>query len=195
MTAGRRSWVTACLALCLVALVTGCGAGHHPDKDAAIPPVVPGLDTAGPNLSGVNIPAIIVPNVTGTVSRPNLKLTPGVIATANITTVCTQPNQNVGPPRSELVLVDNEYGYKSTIQQHKYVLNYLVPLNLGGSTALANVWPAALRGVGYFQKEKLDHVMHDLVCRRSVTLAQAQSQIKKDWYAAWLRYVVSTGRA
>jgi hypothetical protein len=194
MRTGRRAWITACLALCLAALVGGCGAGHHRDKDAAAPPAVPGLDTAGPDLSGVNIPAIIVPNVTGTVSRPNLKLTPGVIATSNLTTVCTQPSQHIAVPFSDQGLVYSEYGY-TTAQQHKYSLDFLVPPDLGGSTALANVWPAALRGVGFFQKQQLNHVLHDLVCRRSVTLAQAQSQIKKDWYAAWLRYVVSTGRA
>ena len=195
MRSGRRPLITACLALCLAALVSGCGAGHRRDQDVAAPPVVPGLDTAGPDLSGVNLPAIIVPNVTGTVSRPNLRLTPGAIAITNITTICTQPKQHISVPFSDQGLVYSEYGYTTSAQQHKYSLDFLVPPDLGGSTALANVWPAALRGVGFFQKEQLNHVLHDLVCRRSVTLAQAQSQIKKDWYAAWLRYVVSTGRA
>src|SRR5229473_3477270 len=98
MRAGRRSGITACIGLCLAVLVSGCGAGQPQDKEAAAPPVVPGLDTAGPDLSGVNIPAIVVPNVTGTVSYPNSRLTPGVVATTNIATVCTQPKQHPAIP-------------------------------------------------------------------------------------------------
>jgi hypothetical protein len=195
MRTGRRPGIAACAGLCLAVLVSGCGAGQRLDKDAATPPVVPGLDTAGPDLSGVNIPAIVVPNVTGAVSRPRPRLTPGAVATTNITTVCTQPNQHVAIPFADQTLVYNEYGYTTPALQHKYSLDFLVPPDLGGSTAIANIWPAALRGVGFFQKEQLNHVLHDLVCRRSVTLAQAQGQIEKNWYATWLRYVVATGRA
>jgi hypothetical protein len=31
------------------------------------------------------------------------------------------------------------------------------------------------------------------VCRRSITLVQAQQALETDWYAAWLRYVVASG--
>jgi hypothetical protein len=56
------------------------------------------------------------------------------------------------------------------------------------------VWPSSLRGVGFFQEEQLNSVLRQLVCRRSLALTQAQSQLRADWYAAWLEYVVSTGR-
>ena len=57
----------------------------------------------------------------------------------------------------------------------------------------ANIWPAAIRGTGFFQKVQLDHILKDMVCRRMVTLTQAQHALETDWYAAWLKYVVATG--
>jgi hypothetical protein len=37
-------------------------------------------------------------------------------------------------------------------------------------------------------------VLRDMVCRDVLSLAQAQHALETDWYAAWLRYVVATGR-
>jgi hypothetical protein len=87
------------------------------------------------------------------------------------------------------------YGYTTPAQQHKYTLDYLVPLGLGGAAVRANIWPASVRGIGFFQKVQLNHVLRDMVCRREVSLTLVQSQLRRDWYAAWLEYVVATGRA
>jgi hypothetical protein len=76
-------------------------------------------------------------------------------------------------------------------KQRKYVLDYLVPLDLGGTRGAANVWPAALRGTGFYEKVQTDHVLRDLVCRRAISLAQAQHALERNWYAAWLTYVVA----
>ena len=195
MGAGRRYGTAACICVCVAVLIGGCGTGQRQDHDAATPPVVPGLDTAGPDLTGVNIPAIAVPDVTRSVSRPTPRLTPGVGATRDITTVCAQPEQQTPVPVADRTLVYDEYGYTTPSRRQRYALDFLVPLDLGGSTAVANIWPAALRGVGLFQKNQLNHVLHELVCRRSVPLAQAQHQIATNWYAAWLQYVTATGHA
>jgi hypothetical protein len=32
-----------------------------------------------------------------------------------------------------------------------------------------------------------------MVCRREITLTQAQQALETNWYSAWLRYVVATG--
>jgi hypothetical protein len=51
------------------------------------------------------------------------------------------------------------------------------------------------RGTGFYQKVETDHVLRDLVCRRTLSLAVAQHDEETNWYAAWLRYVVATGSA
>jgi hypothetical protein len=57
------------------------------------------------------------------------------------------------------------------------------------------MWPAAFKGTGFFEKIQLDHVMRDMVCRREISLRAAQHDMEQNWYAAWLKYVVATGRA
>jgi hypothetical protein len=78
---------------------------------------------------------------------------------------------------------------KGALDGH-YVLDYLVPMKLGGAPVAANVWPAATSGIGLNQKAQLDHVLYHRVCGRLMTLPQAQSALKTDWFAAWLKYVV-----
>jgi hypothetical protein len=56
------------------------------------------------------------------------------------------------------------------------------------------MWPAALKGTGFFEKIQLDHVLRDLVCHRTLLLFVAQKDLQRNWYAAWLNFVVSTGR-
>jgi hypothetical protein len=181
--------------LCAAALA-GCGHATASLRAPATPPAVPGLDTAGPDMTGVNIQAIVVPNLSGPVSRPNSQLTPGAVSVTDIQTVCTQlAGLRVSPPFTVQQTIYAEYGYTTTAQQHKYLLDYLVPLSLGGSTARANIWPAAVAGVGFFQKQQLNHVITDLVCHGAVPLATAQSLIAQNWYSTWLRYVVAAGRA
>jgi hypothetical protein len=192
----RRAAVVGTACLIIGVLVGGCGGTPGSSGAAAAAPAVPGLDTSGPDLSGVNIPAIVVPNLGGPVSRPNRRLTPGAVATTNIRTVCQHlGGLQASVPNAVQPAVYNEYGYTTPALQHKYTLDYLVPLALGGSTSIANIWPTSMRGVGYFQKQQLNAVLFELVCHGAVPLVAAQRQIANDWYSAWLRYVVDTGRA
>jgi hypothetical protein len=54
-----------------------------------------------------------------------------------------------------------------------------------------NIWPAAIRGTGFYEVAQTDQILP--FCHRSISLIQAQRALEKDWYAAWLRYVVATG--
>ena len=91
--------------------------------------------------------------------------------------------------------VFTEYRIRNPAVQAKYDVDYLVPIGLGGARSIANMWPAALKGTGFFEKIQLDHVMRDMVCRRELSLRRAQHDLEQNWYAAWLKYVVATGRA
>jgi hypothetical protein len=182
-------------AVAVAGALAGCGAQGAGSTAAPQPPVVPGLNTAGPDLTGVQLPNFVMPLIKGGISRPNRKLTPGDVTTTNANTVCVLPTHGVSNPMpyTTQVAVFDEYGYTTPAQQHKYILDYLVPRDLGGALDQANIWPAAVRGTGFYEKIQTDHILYEMVCRRTLSLTQAQHDLKSDWYAAWLRYVVATG--
>ncbi len=191
MDTGR--WL-AVVAGCALA-VAACASPAHHARSAARPPAVPGAVTAGPDLAGVQLPNFIMPVITGSVSVPKRSLTPGAVTTTNTTEVCNLPPaaQVETIPISVQAEVFNEYGYTNPAVHNRYILDLLVPRSLGGAITAANVWPAAVKGTGFFEKVQLDHILKGLVCRRFLTLRQAQRALEANWYAAWLKYVVATG--
>ena len=180
-------------------VTSGCSSGHS--APAARPPAVPGASTQAPDLSGVRLPNFVMPAVDGQVSRPKASLTPGAVTTTDTDKICARSPHTSAPPIAPATqaAVLSAYGYPdngtatATATQHEYVLDYLVPYDLGGATTQANLWPAAIKGTGFSQKTQTDDILHQLVCRRSITLVQAQRALEADWYAAWLRYVVAGG--
>jgi hypothetical protein len=183
------------LMVAAAAVITGCSS-HPPRAALPAPPEVPGQAT-GPDLANVTLPKFTMPLVTGGLSMPDPKLTPGAVATTNTTRVCVLPDHQpstVIPPATQQQ-VFTEYRIRNPAVQAKYDIDYLVPIGLGGSTSTANMWPAALKGTGFFEKIQLDHVLRDMVCRREISLRRAQRDLERNWYVAWLKYVVATGRA
>jgi hypothetical protein len=70
-----------------------------------------------------------------------------------------------------------------------YELDHLIPLELGGDNAAANLWPEPLDGAGGAKiKDKLENKLHALVCSGQVALTEAQQAIAGDWYAASVKY-------
>jgi hypothetical protein len=183
--------------LAVLVAVVGCGASG--DSDAGAPPVPAGQTTVAPDLAGVSLPSFVMPQIKGKVSRPDPHLTPGSVVITDTQAVCAmQPhsrNNRVGIPWTSAQQVYAEYGDQKSRAQHKVKLDFLVPIDLGGGADVSNIWPAKLRGIGFYQKVETDQKLHDLVCRRAISLAEAQHAEETDWYAAWLRYVVATGSA
>jgi hypothetical protein len=187
---------TAVAVLAVLGSLAGCGASRGGGAAAQDPPVPSGQTTAAPDLSGVTLPSFVMPQIKGKVSRPNPRLTPGSVVDTDTQRVCGMPSHashRITWQTAQDVFI--AYGDGSARAQHKLNLNYLVPIDLGGGTGADNIWPVALRGTGFYQKDQTDHVLRDLVCRRTITLAEAQHDEETDWYAAWLRYVVATGSA
>jgi hypothetical protein len=184
------------LGLCATVLLAGCGGGHPPAAAPPSPPKVPG-QASGPDLANVTLPDFSMPLVLGGVSLPRRSLTPGAIATRNTAAVCAMPDHvgNSVIPVATQAAVYQEYGLTNPQVQSKYQIDYLVPIYLGGADTTANMWPAAFKGTGFFEKVQLDHVLRDLVCHRSLQLVTAQKDLERNWYTAWLRFVVATGRA
>ncbi|HZD65182.1 MAG TPA: hypothetical protein VE152_03700, partial [Acidimicrobiales bacterium] len=75
-------------------------------------------------------------------------------------------------------------------QHDSYELDHLIPLELGGDNAEANLWPE----LGHIPnlKDHLENVLHGDVCSGRVGLATAQHAIATNWWAAYQTYVGGT---
>jgi hypothetical protein len=195
MTRLRRAATAAAAATALVLAVSGCGGAAPPGTGVPQPPAVPGELTQGPDLTGAQLPEAVMPLIKGGVSRPNSELTPGAVDSTDTNYLCNMPPHSSAPELSTALQLQiyDEYGYTSQNAMRKYILDWLVPYNLGGAGVAANIWPAAVRGTGFYEKIDTGIVLRQLVCRRELSLVQAQQALEQNWYSAWLRYVVTTG--
>jgi hypothetical protein len=65
-----------------------------------------------------------------------------------------------------------------------------VSLELGGSNAIANLWPEPYAGRwGARTKDVLENRLHDLVCDGRLRLRAAQRLEARNWVAAYRRFV------
>src|SRR5262249_54104222 len=71
-----------------------------------------------------------------------------------------------------------------------YEVDHLVPISLGGSNELANIWPQPYeQGHGATEKDDLETQLRALVCSGQLTLVAAQHAIATDWWAAYPAYM------
>jgi hypothetical protein len=121
---------------------------------------------------------------------PDSACTPGAIfPNATMQQICTpgyaSSVRNV--PFSEAEQVYAEYG----IYHHyagQYEDDHLVPLELGGSNDIANLWPeAAAPTPGFHQKDEVENYLHDQMCSGAISLKDAQTQIATNWLAVYNR--------
>ena len=119
---------------------------------------------------------------------PDSACTPGaVFVDVTAATVCTPgfsaSVRNV--PASEKRAVYAEYGTRKH-RRGQYEADHLISLELGGSNAIANLWPEAARPrPGFHEKDSLENFLHAEVCGGSMTLADAQRAIATDWLTAY----------
>jgi hypothetical protein len=148
-------------------------------------------------------PSVAAPNPShSTLGLPDPERTPGAINPAatqdNLaTTVCMSGwAATVRPPSSytsALKMVQIvEYGYADRDPSH-YQEDHLVPLELGGAGRdVRNLWPQPNETVlqdgstvGSEDKDVLENALHAEVCDGSLSLAEAQLMIARDWVSAW----------
>jgi hypothetical protein len=118
---------------------------------------------------------------------PDPALTPGaVLESATPEVVCVRGyTRAVRDVKStERVQVYAEYGISDI--SNGVELDHYIPLELGGSNDLANLWPEPYTFPGAHEKDRVENYLHSQVCGGAMTLADAQQAIASDWYAIYL---------
>ncbi|SRR6266568_1856849 len=111
---------------------------------------------------------------------PDPKCTPGEHTTDDKYVICmprySTDHRSVSALRKALVF--QSYG----ILVHKpgqYEIDHLIPLELGGTNSMANLWPQPVSS--FRVKDKVENEQHDVVCTGRKSLAQAQKDIATNW--------------
>ncbi len=76
------------------------------------------------------------------------------------------------------------------------VLDHLIPIELGGTDTVENMWPEPAKGDwNASQKDVLEQKLLALVCDGTLTVKQAQTAIRKNWVQAYQQFVAPTAVA
>ena len=127
------------------------------------------------------------------VVRPDRILTPGSVDPGATTAQLCTPTYlgtvalSSDADRQETFL---RYGLPYPTAQDRFRLDHAVPVEIGGDSSAANLWPMPVSADVADRKNALAVRLHDLVCAGTVPLGTAQQDVATDWYAAWRRYVV-----
>ena len=185
------------LAAVLLAGCTGAAAHGHtatPPATASVPAATATLGAPAATVADIAPASTTAPAPTASpaAAMPNPALTPGdVFPSATAQQVCMS-----GYARSvrsvsaeEKRHVYDEYGIDSHAYG-SYEVDHLVPLELGGSNDIKNLWPQpAIPVPGFHEKDDLENRLHDLVCGGQIGLGEAQHAIAVNWLAAYWQYI------
>ncbi len=115
---------------------------------------------------------------------PDAACTPGaIVPNATKDQVCAPGYaQSLGSlPQAVMDEAFSEYGV-SQPQPRQYQLDQLIPLELGGTNDIANVWPEpAEPRPGYHEKDQVEIFLVQQVCSGAMSLQEAQAQIASNW--------------
>jgi hypothetical protein len=143
----------------------------------------------------------------GLYSRPDPRCTPGTVNPAVTqstlgSTVCrsgwtstVRPSVSITEPEKLASMA--AYGLRGSASAYEY--DHLVPLELGGAVNdPRNLWPepdyATRSGFYRNPKDRLENALRGMVCRGTMTLAQAQRLIASDWTGAYRQLPIATGK-
>ncbi len=116
---------------------------------------------------------------------PDHDCTPGAIfSDATVERICikgyTDEVRNVTLKTRKTVFA--EYGISYPVPKGAYEVDHLIPLALGGSNDIANLFPEAAEPTpGFHQKDVVEVYLQGEVCSHRVALPVAQRQIANNW--------------
>jgi Protein of unknown function (DUF3761) len=118
--------------------------------------------------------------------RPDARCSPGAYSTGLTKAVICSPGYRTSAvrnvPESEKHAVEIEYGLPPSSYGSTLEIDHIVPLDLGGSNAIANLFPErAAAAPGYHVKDRLEDRLPKLVCAGRMTLRTTQREIASNW--------------
>lgn len=118
---------------------------------------------------------------------PNPALTPGATlpVTAAQVSVSGYSSTVRNVPVSEKREAYEEYGLTYPQKKGAYECDHFIPLCLGGSNSIKNLWPEP--HPEFHWKDGLEVYLWRKVRAGEITLPDAQRQIQTDWYYYWVR--------
>jgi len=125
-------------------------------------------------------------------ANPDRRCSPGAYYTGLTKTVICSPNFRTASilnvHASITYKVKAAYGLLPRNYAHPLEIDHIVPLVLGGSNAIANLFPEKLDAQpGYKAKDRLELRLHQLVCSGSMSLRNAREQIAASWQVLYRR--------
>ena len=124
--------------------------------------------------------------------RPDKNLTGGSVRTGDRLAACGHAKENRRPlPPAWRDEILRRYGLPPGTHPD-YEIDHLIPLCLGGSDDLSNLWAQPRRSIGKEwnaeAKDRLERRMCDLVCAGQIDIAAAQTALATDWIDAYQKY-------
>lgn len=118
---------------------------------------------------------------------PDSNLTPGATTDINLDVLCLASYENKTANISEATVkkVYQRYNLNYDTDSNDYKVDALIPVNLGGSSDITNLWPQPIAVPGYHEKNAAEKYIRKQVCNGGLTLTKAQQQIREDWYAVY----------
>lgn len=125
-------------------------------------------------------------------AEPDRRCSPGAYSADLTTAVICSSSFRTGTirdvPQAEKFQVEREYGMRPGYYGYTIEIDHIVPLELGGSNAIANLFPEPGSGrANYHLKDALENELHDLVCAGTLTLHRAQQGIAANWETLYRR--------
>lgn len=115
---------------------------------------------------------------------PDSACTPGaVIADLTLEKICAPGFTKTVRDVTDAIKADvfAEYGVVQ-VAPGQYEIDHLIPLELGGSNDIANLWAEIDNPrPGFHEKDQVENLIHDQVCSGAMPLAEAQNQFATNW--------------
>lgn len=117
---------------------------------------------------------------------PNIAKTPGSTRSVTVDELCTTKTSEIrnvpDSLKKDIFKIYGMSGNDRSVCKEGFEIDHLVSLELGGDNRATNLWPQSYCGEhNAHDKDKLENELHRRICKRQITLIEAQNCIARDW--------------